>query len=153
MKQSWGFLTNHALVMIYVVRHNGATVREISAGVGVTERATLAILRQLHDEQIIHRQKEGRRTTYSVYFDRLAVYRREGTVSLTPRSFVDGLIRTLLTISDQNGTANAPTPAPDSGALDPVSARGGSSRTTRSCCWLSSWTARRPCARSPHPSG
>ncbi len=119
MKQSWGFLTNHALVMIYVVRHNGATVREISAGVGVTERATLAILRQLHDEQIIHRQKEGRRTTYSVYFDRLAVYRREGTVSLTPRSFVDGLIRTLLTISDQNGTANAPTPAPDSGALDP----------------------------------
>jgi DNA-binding MarR family transcriptional regulator len=119
MKQSWGFLTNHALVMIYVVRHNGATVREISGGVGVTERATLAILRQLHDEQIIHRRKEGRRTTYSVYFDRLAVYRREGTVSLTPRSFVDGLIRTLLAISDHNGTASAPTPPPDSGALDP----------------------------------
>lgn len=119
MKQSWGFLTNHALVMIFVVRHNGATVREISGGVGVTERATLAILRQLHDEQIIHRRKEGRRTTYSVYFDRLAAYRREGTVSLTPREFVDGLIRTLLAISDHNGTANVHTDPPDSGALDP----------------------------------
>ena len=43
----WGFLTNHALVLIFVVRHPGATVREISAGVGVTERATLEILRQL----------------------------------------------------------------------------------------------------------
>jgi DNA-binding MarR family transcriptional regulator len=119
MKQSWGFLTNHALVMIYVVRHNGATVREISGGVGVTERATLAILRQLHDEQIIHRRKEGRRTTYSVYFDRLAAYRREGTVALTPREFVDGLIGTLLAISDQNGSANTRTEPPDSGALDP----------------------------------
>jgi DNA-binding transcriptional ArsR family regulator len=94
-------------------------VREISGGVGVTERATLAILRQLYDEQIIHRSKEGRRTTYSVYFDRLAAYRREGTVSLTPREFVDGLIRTLLAISDHNGTGSVHTDPPDSGALDP----------------------------------
>ena len=114
----WGFLTNHALILIYVVKHSGATVREISAGVGVTERATLEILRQLGDEGIVFRHREGRRNTYSVNFEAMAAYRREGTASLTPREFVDGLIRTLLVLSDYKG----PIPKPeslDSGALEP----------------------------------
>lgn len=120
VKQTWGFLTNHALVLIYVVRHNGATVREIAAGVGVTERATLAILRQLSDDGIVERTRDGRRTTYAVNFDRMAAYRREGTVSLTPREFVDGLIQTLLVISDYHGgAAGGETPQLDSGAQSP----------------------------------
>ena len=120
MGQSWGFLTNHALVLVYVVRHSGATVREISSGVGVTERATLAILRQLSDEAIVERTRAGRRTTYSVNFDQMAAYRREGTVSLTPREFVDGLIRTLLDISDYDPGQRGDKPQPlDSGALSP----------------------------------
>jgi DNA-binding MarR family transcriptional regulator len=122
-QQTWGFLTNHALVLIYVVRHNDSTVREISAGVGVTERATLAILRQLSEERIIQRHKDGRRNTYAVDFDRLAAYRRAGTVSLTPRAFVDGLIQTLLNISNYHASPNTPA-APrqdtvDSGAMEP----------------------------------
>ncbi|MBI2724465.1 MAG: winged helix-turn-helix transcriptional regulator [Chloroflexi bacterium] len=119
---SWSFLTNHALVMIYVVRHAGATVREIAKGVGVTERATLAILRQLEDEGIVLRSRSGRRNTYEVLFDRLAAYRRAGTVSLTPRQFVDALIRTLLAISEYHGTAPEGQTAErlDSGAQDPV---------------------------------
>lgn len=118
-QQRWGFLTNHALVLIFVVRHSGATVREISAGVGVTERATLEILRQLSDEGIVHRHREGRRNTYSVDFDAMAAYRREGTVSLTPREFVDGLIKTLLAITDYRGEGGPRREAPDSGALEP----------------------------------
>ena len=48
MTQNWGFLTNHALVLVYVVRHAGATVREIAAGVGVTERTAYILkVRQL----------------------------------------------------------------------------------------------------------
>jgi DNA-binding MarR family transcriptional regulator len=122
MAQTWGFLTNHALVLVYVVRHSGATVREISAGVGVTERATLAILRQLSEEGIVERRREGRRTTYSVNFEQMAAYRREGTVSLTPREFVDGLIKTLLVISNYHSPDGAQTASPeslDSGALEP----------------------------------
>lgn len=122
MTQNWGFLTNHALVLVYVVRHSGATVREIAAGVGVTERATLAILRQLSDEGIVERSRDGRRTMYTVNFERLAAYRRAGTVALTPRAFVDGLIKTLLAISNYH-SRNGVTPAaamPDSGALDPT---------------------------------
>ena len=102
-QQRWGFLTNHALVLVFVVRHSGATVREISAGVGVTERATLEILRMLSEEGIVERHREGRRNTYSVNFDAMAAYRREGTVTLTPRVFVDGLIGTLLAITDYRG--------------------------------------------------
>lgn len=120
-KPGWGFLTNHALIMVYVVRHPDSTVREISSGVGVTERATLAILRQLSDERIVERHRDGRRNTYSVNFDVLAAYRREGTVALTPRAFVDGLIRTLLALSGHNGASpDGATPKPpDSGALEP----------------------------------
>lgn len=118
--QSWGFLTNHALVLIYVVRHNDSTVRDISSGVGVTERATLAILRQLGDEGIVLRHKDGRRNAYSVDFDRLAAYRREGTVMLTPRAFVDGLIQTLLSLSNYHGNGRTPVQEKvDSGALEP----------------------------------
>jgi len=118
-RQRWGFLTNHALVLIFVVKHSGATVREISAGVGVTERATLEILRVLSEEGIVERHRDGRRNTYSVDFDVMAAYRREGTVSLTPREFVDALIKTLLAITDYRGEGGPRKEAPDSGALEP----------------------------------
>jgi DNA-binding MarR family transcriptional regulator len=122
--QTWGFLTNHALVMIYVIRHPESTVREVSDGVCITDRATLAILRQLSDDGIVERHRAGRRNTYAVNFERLAAYRREGTVALTPRLFVDALIQTLLEIShyhrpsEQNGARSAA--ELDSGALDPT---------------------------------
>lgn len=121
MTGSWGFLTNHALVMVYVVCHSESTVREVSAGVGVTERATLAILRELDDEGIIERHRNGRRNTYSVNFNQLAAYRREGTARLTPREFVDALIGTLLSLSDDRaaGAARRAPQMPDSGALEP----------------------------------
>ena len=121
--QTWGFLTNHALVMVFVIRHPESTVREISAGVGVTERATLAILRQLSEEHIVERHREGRRNTYGVHFARLASYRREGTVSLTPRNFIDGLISTLLGIAagaQAEAVNGMKMPkSVDSGALEP----------------------------------
>jgi DNA-binding MarR family transcriptional regulator len=119
-QQRWGFLTNHALVLIFVVRHPGATVREIATGVGITERATLEILRQLGGDRIVERTREGRRNTYAVNFEEMAAYRREGTVKLTPREFVDGLIAVLLSMSDHHGSGNgAKARTLDSGALEP----------------------------------
>lgn len=120
--QSWGFLTNHALVMVYIIRHPESTVREISVGVGVTERATLALLRQLGEEGIVDRHREGRRNTYSVNFQTLAAYRREGTVALMPRAFVDGLISSLLGIANMPGAARTGMPVPksvDSSSMEP----------------------------------
>jgi len=123
MGQRWGFLTNHALILVYVIRHRDSTVREIADGIGVTERATMTILRTLDDEGIVERGKNGRRNTYSVNFDRLAAYRREGTAPLTPREFVDGLIQTLLDMSNYHATAAQRGDQPeriDSGAQEPL---------------------------------
>ncbi len=124
---TWGFLTNHALMLTFVVTHPECTVRQISDGVGVTERATLSILRQLSDEQIVERHKAGRRNTYAVNFGHLAAYRREGTVALTPRLFVDGLIQTMLDLSGPHPATNGNKPPErvDSGAVDPRIGRWG----------------------------
>lgn len=62
----WGFLTNHALVLIYVFEHPRSTQREISGTVGITERATYSILRQLQEEGIVSRTREGRQNHYTV---------------------------------------------------------------------------------------
>lgn len=109
MGQSWGFLTNHALVMIYVVCHPDSTVREISDGVGITERATLAILRELDDGGIVDRHRDGRRNTYTMNFAALAAYRREGAATRTPPEFVDMLVRMLAVLREGNeqGTARS----------------------------------------------
>lgn len=109
MAQSWGFLTNHALVMVYVVCHPDSTVREISDGVGITERATLAILRELDDEGIVDRHRDGRRNTYTMNFPALASYRREGAVTRTPPEFVDMLVRTLAKLREGSAQGTART--------------------------------------------
>jgi DNA-binding MarR family transcriptional regulator len=58
-------------VLIYIVQHPESTVRAIAQGVGLTERATLAILRDLDEEHVIERHRDGRRNTYVVRYERL----------------------------------------------------------------------------------
>lgn len=101
----WGFLTNHALVLVYVIQNPGSTVREIATAIGITERAALAILRALEDERITDRHRLGRRNTYAVNFGTIATYRR-ATVSdaIVPVDFMLTVARTLSDISaDQAG--------------------------------------------------
>jgi DNA-binding MarR family transcriptional regulator len=70
-RPTWSFLTNHPVVLIFVTQHPESTVRVISQGVGLTERATLAILRDLDDEGLVERHRSGRRNTYAVNYGRL----------------------------------------------------------------------------------
>ena len=62
----WGFLTNHAVVLIHVFENPRSTLREISQAVGITERAALSILRQVEEDDCVRRVKEGRRIRYTV---------------------------------------------------------------------------------------
>ena len=80
--KKWGFLTNHALVLIHVANNPRSTLREIADAVGITERATLSILRSLEGEAIIYRQKEGRRNRYWVDFDALLQHQLQGPYSV-----------------------------------------------------------------------
>lgn len=65
---NWRFLTNHALVLMHVANHPRSTLREIALAVGITERASLSILRAMEEDAIISRKKEGRRNKYWVDF-------------------------------------------------------------------------------------
>lgn len=78
----WDFLTNHALTLIHVIDHPRSTLREIAAAVGITERATLSILRALEEDGIISRVKEGRRNRYWVNIEALLRHRRQGPYSV-----------------------------------------------------------------------
>jgi len=95
----WGFLTTHAVCLIYVTQHAHSTVREIALAVGVTERAAYAVLRDLRQASIIDQERQGRRNSYSVNFDHLAAFRREGTApDLVPDPFVGSLVEALLAL-------------------------------------------------------
>jgi len=62
----WMFLTNHALVLSSLAKHSRITGRELSAAVGITERATRKIIADLEAEGYIAKKKEGRRIRYRI---------------------------------------------------------------------------------------
>lgn len=65
-RPEWTFLTNHGHVLLSVANAPDNRVSDIAAHVGITTRATLAILRDLEDAHYIERTRVGRRTHYTV---------------------------------------------------------------------------------------
>ena len=78
----WDLLTNHALVLLKVLEHPRSTVREIADSAGITERAAVSILRALEEEDIVSRQREGRRNRYWVNIEALPRRLRQGRYSV-----------------------------------------------------------------------
>ena len=62
----WGFLTNHALVLICIARDPGVRLREIGERVGITERAAHRIVAELAEAGYVSRRRTGRRNHYSI---------------------------------------------------------------------------------------
>lgn len=62
----WTLLTNHGHVLLVVAQSQDARVAEIAAGVGITTRATLTILKDLEDAGYLTRHRVGRRSHYTV---------------------------------------------------------------------------------------
>ena len=65
----WGFLTNHAHVLVCVAHDPGIRLRDIATAVGITERATHRIVAELVEEGYLLREREGRRNHYQVVED------------------------------------------------------------------------------------
>jgi hypothetical protein len=63
---SWGFLTNHALVLLCIARDPGARLRDIAGSVGITERSAFGIVSDLAAAGYIVKEKGGRRNRYRV---------------------------------------------------------------------------------------
>jgi DNA-binding IclR family transcriptional regulator len=62
----WGFLTNHALVLLCIARDPGVRLRDIAATVGITERSAFGIVSDLAAAGYIVKEKGGRRNRYHV---------------------------------------------------------------------------------------
>lgn len=65
--QEWTFLTNHAHVLLCVVRDPQARMRDIAEQVGVTERAAQRIVVDLVEAGYLERTREGRRNRYRLH--------------------------------------------------------------------------------------
>ena len=63
---NWGFLTNHALVLMCIARDPGARLRDIAADVGITERSAFGIVSDLAAAGYVVKEKGGRRNRYRV---------------------------------------------------------------------------------------
>lgn len=63
---TWGFLTNHAHVLLCIARDPQSRARDIAEQVGITERATQRILADLIADGYVTRTKVGRRNHYEI---------------------------------------------------------------------------------------
>ena len=63
---TWGFLTNHALVLLCISRDPGSRLRDIADTVGITERSAFGIVSDLAAAGYIVKEKGGRRNSYRV---------------------------------------------------------------------------------------
>ena len=62
----WAFLSNHFLVLACIALDPSFRVRDIAERVGITERATQAILKDLIDGGYLERTRIGRRNQYRI---------------------------------------------------------------------------------------
>lgn len=64
---SWGFLSNHAHVLLCVARNPNMRLRDIASCVGITERATHRIVCELEEAGYLTRSRNGSRNEYEVH--------------------------------------------------------------------------------------
>lgn len=65
----WTFLTNHAHVLICLVRDPDARLRDVAVQVGITERAAQGIVSDLVEAGYVERSRIGRRNSYVINAD------------------------------------------------------------------------------------
>ena len=63
---NWSFLTNHARVLLCIAHDPGARLRDIAAGLGITERSAYGIVTELAEAGYVIKQKDGRRNRYQI---------------------------------------------------------------------------------------
>ena len=64
--ESWSFLTNHARALLCIARDPGVRLRDIAAGLGITERSAHTIVTDLTTAGYVVKHKDGRRNRYQI---------------------------------------------------------------------------------------
>lgn len=62
----WGFLTNHARVLICMAHDPGVRLREMAEVLGITLRRAATIVADLVEAGYVAKEKEGRRNRYVI---------------------------------------------------------------------------------------
>jgi DNA-binding IclR family transcriptional regulator len=63
---SWGFLTNHARVLLCIAQDPGVRLRDIAARTGVSDRSAYGIVTDLTEAGYVVKHKDGRRNRYQI---------------------------------------------------------------------------------------
>jgi sugar-specific transcriptional regulator TrmB len=63
---TWTFLTNHAIVLLFLAEYGLITGRELSRLIGITERSVRNIISDLASEGYVKWSKEGRQARYKI---------------------------------------------------------------------------------------
>jgi hypothetical protein len=63
---SWGFLSNHGRVLLFLAHDPGMRLRDIAASLGITERSAFGIITDLTGAGYISKRKDGRRNHYQI---------------------------------------------------------------------------------------
>ncbi len=96
----WGLLTNHAHVLIQVVRDPSSTVREIAQITGITERSAHAVLQDLRQAGIIYTRKNGRQNINRLDPAALINHPHWGASDMEiPKPLIDAALRGLATVA------------------------------------------------------
>lgn len=69
-RPQWTIFSNHAHVLVCIVRNPEERVREIARKVGITERAVQRIIGDLEEGGVIARERLGRSNRYKLSLDR-----------------------------------------------------------------------------------
>ena len=67
MPGGWTFLSHHAQVLLCIARDPDATLREMAAEIGITERAVQGIGNDLVEAGYLTRTRVGRRNHYELH--------------------------------------------------------------------------------------
>jgi hypothetical protein len=62
----WSFLTTHARAMLFLAHHADARLRDVAAGLGITERTAYGIVTDLTEAGYVVKERDGRRNRYHV---------------------------------------------------------------------------------------
>jgi hypothetical protein len=63
---NWSFLTSHARVLMCIAYDPAVRLRDIAAGLGITERSAYGIVTELAEAGYVVKQKDGRRNRYQI---------------------------------------------------------------------------------------
>lgn len=108
---TWGFLTNHAHVLIQIARSPRSTGREISLAVGITERAAINVLHDLRGAGIVSTRREGRRNVHHVNVVALAQHRPWAAPGVeVPQALIEAALRGLGQVAADSAVVNGPAP-------------------------------------------